>query len=158
MATFAPISGGYLHYAERWLHPSVGFALGWQGVFAGCVSNASEVVSSAIIISFWDTAYTVPHQVGYLLALCIVCASFNYFGVRWFGESEFWFAIVKILLITGLIIAGLVIDLGGGPDHDRIGFRYWKNPGAFAPYLLTGNLGKFLGFFTNLITGAYSYS
>ena len=28
-----------------------------------------------------------------------------------------------VTLITGLIIAGLVIDLGGGPDHDRIGFR-----------------------------------
>lgn len=26
-------------------------------------------------------------------------------------------------MITGLIICGLVIDLGGGPDHERIGFR-----------------------------------
>lgn len=26
-------------------------------------------------------------------------------------------------MITGLIIAGLVIDLGGGPDGDRRGFR-----------------------------------
>lgn len=34
-------------------------------------------------------------------------------------------------LITGLILVGLVIDLGGGPDGDRRGFRYWKNPGAF---------------------------
>jgi amino acid permease len=36
-----------------------------------------------------------------------------------------------VSLITGLIIVGLVIDLGGGPDGDRRGFRYWKNPGAF---------------------------
>lgn len=27
------------------------------------------------------------------------------------------------MMITGLIIAGLVIDLGGGPDRDRRGFR-----------------------------------
>ena len=26
-------------------------------------------------------------------------------------------------MITGLILVGLIIDLGGGPDHDRRGFR-----------------------------------
>jgi hypothetical protein len=25
-------------------------------------------------------------------------------------------------------------DLGGGPNHDRLGFRYWKNPGPFVQY------------------------
>ena len=39
-----------------------------------------------------------------------------------------------VILITGLILCGLIIDLGGGPDHDRIGFRYWNNPGAFNQY------------------------
>jgi len=37
--------------------------------------------------------------------------------------AEFIFSIIKISLIVGLILAGLVIDLGGGPNHDRIGFR-----------------------------------
>lgn len=26
-------------------------------------------------------------------------------------------------MITGLIIVGLIIDLGGGPDHHRLGFQ-----------------------------------
>jgi amino acid transporter len=26
-------------------------------------------------------------------------------------------------MITGLILVGLVIDLGGGPDHHRLGFQ-----------------------------------
>lgn len=38
---------------------------------------------------------------------------------------------MKIALIIGLIIAGLVVDLGGGPNGDRLGFRYWRTPGAF---------------------------
>ncbi|KAK0214909.1 amino acid permease/ SLC12A domain-containing protein [Armillaria fumosa] len=58
-----------------------------------------------------------------------MCA-INIFGVRYFGESEFFFALIKLSTIIGLLLAGLVIDLGGGPNHDRIGFRYWKNPGA----------------------------
>ena len=28
---------------------------------------------------------------------------------------------IKVITITGLIILGIVLDLGGGPDHDRLG-------------------------------------
>ncbi|KAL7423301.1 hypothetical protein Q5752_002602 [Cryptotrichosporon argae] len=159
MCVFAPISGGYVHFAERWLNPAAGFALGWQVVFSGIISLPTEIISASIIISYWDPTFPVSHQAGYITALLILCASINYFGVRWFGESEFIFAMIKIALITGLIIAGLVIDLGGGPDHDRIGFRYWKDPGPFVEYGgFTGGTGKFLGWFTDLLTAAYSYS
>ena len=64
---------------------------------------------------------------------------------------------MKIALIIGLILAGIVVDLGGGPDHDRIGFRYWRNPGAFNNYLVDGNTGKFLAFWSSLISAAFSY-
>lgn len=48
--------------------------------------------------------------------------------------------------IQGLIILGIILDLGGGPNHDRIGFRYWKNPGPFVQFGgISGNEGKFLG-------------
>ncbi|OCF75472.1 hypothetical protein I204_04328 [Kwoniella mangroviensis CBS 8886] len=63
-----------------------------------------------------------------------------------------------LALVIGLIIAGIVVDLGGGPNHNRIGFRYWKDPGAFAEYHFAGDLGKFLGFFTNLLQAAGSFA
>lgn len=28
---------------------------------------------------------------------------------------------IKVITITGLIILGIVLDLGGGPNHDRLG-------------------------------------
>lgn len=68
------------------------------------------------------------------------------------------FASIKILLILGLIIAGIVVDLGGGPDHDRLGFRYWKNPGAFNTFLVDGNTGRFLAFWSTLVSAAFSYN
>jgi amino acid transporter len=64
---------------------------------------------------------------------------------------------MKIALIAGLIIAGIVVDLGGGPNKDRIGFRYWRNPGAFNEYLVGGNTGRFLAFWSSLISAAFSY-
>ena len=73
-------------------------------------------------------------------------------------KSEVFFACLKILLIIGLILAGLIVDLGGSPKGDRIGFRYWKNPGPFNSTLVPGDTGKFLAFWSTLISAAYSYA
>ncbi len=69
----------------------------------------------------------------------------NLFAVKWYGESEFWLAMGKVLLIVGLIIFTFITMVGGNPMHDKFGFRYWKNPGAFAELYYDGNLGRFLG-------------
>nr|XP_031857118.1 uncharacterized protein CI109_007503 [Kwoniella shandongensis]KAA5524189.1 hypothetical protein CI109_007503 [Kwoniella shandongensis] len=157
MAVFAPISGGYIHYAERWLHPSAGFALGWQVVLQYCISIPSEIIAAGILISFWDDNFSKSHQAAYIIGLSVFCIVIQFLGVRWFGESEFIFATIKIALVVGLILAGLVVDLGGGPNHERIGFRYWRDPGAFAEYHSPGHMGKFLGTFTNFVQAAGSY-
>ena len=41
-------------------------------------------------------------------------------------ESEFWLALGKALLITGLIAFTFVTMVGGNPLHDAYGFRYWN--------------------------------
>ena len=65
---------------------------------------------------------------------------------------------IKVLTITGLIILGIILDLGGGPNHDRIGFRYWKNPGPFVQYKgISGPTGRFLGWWAVLDNAAFSF-
>ncbi|KAJ6586419.1 amino acid permease/ SLC12A domain-containing protein [Mycena vulgaris] len=162
MMCYMPISGGYIHFAERFIDPAMGFALGWLQWYGGVVSLPTEMISATLIIGFWDTGpdgsgMANSHLAGYLTLLLFLCAAVNFLGVRWFGESEFCFAVIKIALVIGCIIGGLVIDLGGGPSHERIGFRYWRDPGAFAPYLIGGDTGKFLGWFQTLLQAAYSY-
>lgn len=61
------------------------------------------------------------------------------------------------MLIIGLIIGGLVVDLGGAPNGERLGFRYWKHPGAFNEYIETGSAGRFLAFWKVMISAAFSY-
>ena len=46
--------------------------------------------------------------------------------------------------------------LGGNPLGDRFGFRYWKEPGAFAEYYKTGDTGKFLAFLSAFITASFT--
>lgn len=89
--------------------------------------------------------------------IIVVVVALNIFAVSIYGEAEFVFASIKIIAIIGLIIFAFVIDLGGGPTRDRLGFRYWKNPGAMKPYIADGNTGRFLGLFSTLVNAAYSY-
>ncbi len=78
-------------------------------------------------------------------------------AVEIFGEVEFVFAAIKVVTMVGLLILSLVIDLGGGPNHHRLGFQYWQNPGAMKEYIEIGDLGRFLGLFSTLITASFSY-
>lgn len=57
---------------------------------------------------------------------------------------------------------GIIIDLGGNPEHDRIGFRYWKHPyGPMAFYLLkqvhNKHLAIFLGFWSTLTNALFAF-
>lgn len=62
----------------------------------------------------------------------------NVLAVGVFGEAEFVFASIKLITILGLLILSVVIMAGGAPNHDVVGFRFWRNPGGnfhFALYL-----------------------
>ena len=77
-------------------------------------------------------------------------------AVKWFGETEFWAAIGKVLLIIGLLVFTFISMLGGNPEKDRYGFRYWKTPGAFAELREHGDLGRFVGFLQCLIQASFT--
>ncbi len=75
-----------------------------------------------------------------------------------YGEAEFIFASFKVMTIVGLLILGFVLDLGGGPNHDRIGFRYWKSPGAFVQLDgIGGAKGRFLAWSAVMSQAAFSF-
>lgn len=44
--------------------------------------------------------------------------------VRVYGETEFWFASVKVMGIIGLLVMAMVLIFGGGPKHELLGFHY----------------------------------
>jgi len=80
----------------------------------------------------------------------------NLLAVKWYGEAEFWSTLGKVILIVGLLIFTVVVMLGGNPLHDRFGFRYWNEPGAFAELYTDGSLGRFLGFLQCLILASFT--
>ncbi|KII86065.1 hypothetical protein PLICRDRAFT_178353 [Plicaturopsis crispa FD-325 SS-3] len=158
MTTHAPISGTFPHFAARWVDPALGFAVGWNYFYNNAITVPVEVTAAGILLTFWDQ--NLNHQVIYTTVILVGIVGINIFGVRYFGESEFAFSIIKLTMITGLILVGLIIDLGGGPNHHRLGFQYWKNPGAIAGSGLEPNhigLDRFLGIVSVLVQAAFSF-
>lgn len=68
------------------------------------------------------------------------------------GEAEFAFSSLKFTILTGLVLLSIILAAGGGPSGDRVGFRYWSNPGPANPWILEGSTGKFVSFLGVLIS------
>lgn len=108
------------------------------------VSLPAELVAAAILVDFWSS---INNAVWITIFGLLLIAS-NSILVRIYGELEFFFASLKILLIVGVNIMALVIVCGGGPDHHTYGFQYWRRPGPLVQYLgIEGSTGRFLGEF-----------
>lgn len=114
------------------------------------------MTAGALVISYWVPRDKVNPGVWITIFLVLVVA-INYLGVKFFGEFEFWLSSFKVIVILGLILLSLILMLGGGPDHDRKGFRYWKDPGAFAEYIDHGAKGKFYAFWATMVTATFAY-
>lgn len=108
------------------------------------------------MIQFWNGAADI-NVAAWISLIIVLVICLNIFAVSVYGEAEFCFASVKIITIVGLLIFAFITDLNGGPKQDRLGFKYWKNPGAMKEYKGTGNTGRFLGLFSVLVNAAFSY-
>lgn len=156
MASWLPMSSGFTGYATRFCDPSLGFALGWTYWFKYIIVTPNQLTAAALVIQYWVDRDRINPGV-FITVFLVVIVAINYFGIKFFGELEFWLSSIKVITICGLIILSLVIALGGGPDHDRRGFRYWNNPGAFNDYIMDGAAGRFLGFWSTMVTAVFAY-
>ncbi|KAM5343223.1 hypothetical protein ACJ41O_014189 [Fusarium nematophilum] len=156
MAAWLPMSAGFTGYASRFCDPSLGFALGWTYWFKYIIVTPNQLTAAALVIQYWVDRETVNPGV-FIAIFLVIIVVINYFGIRFFGELEFWLSSFKVITIVGIILFSLILALGGGPDGDRKGFRYWKDPGAFRPYIKEGDAGKFLGFWSCMVNATFAY-
>lgn len=96
--------------------------------FKYIIVTPNQLTAAALVIQYWVDRDTVNPGV-FIAIFLVTIVVINYFGIRFFGELEFWLSSFKVIVIIGIILFSLVLALGGGPDHDRKGFRYWSNPG-----------------------------
>ncbi|KAJ5150906.1 Amino acid/polyamine transporter I [Penicillium canariense] len=167
MASQFPIPGGQFALASRFNSPELGFAMGILFWYNYIVVLPAEISAAAVLITYWtpagqaDSTCTtgICNNAMWVGLMLIVVFLINYAGTRIFGEIEFWFCSIKqVLTIIGMIIAGVIISAGGGPNHEAIGFKFWNETGGFVQYEgIGGAKGRFLGFFSVLINAAFAF-
>lgn len=155
MATWLPLPGAIPQYCARYVDPAMGFAVGWNMWYLSAIAICAEISAASILVGFWNDTISPAVWITIIIPIVILL---NVFAVSIYGEAEFVFAAVKIIAILGLLLMAFIIDLGGSPTHDRLGFRYWYNPGPPMKELVaTGNAGRFLGLFSTLLYASFSF-
>ncbi|MCV9992543.1 amino acid permease, partial [Burkholderia pseudomallei] len=115
-----------------------GYLAGWTHWLTALVGSMSEVTAAGIYMTGWFPH--VPTWIWTLAALASVTA-INFVAVRAYGEFEFWFALIKVVTIVLMIVAGhgmIVFGLGNGGVATGIS-NLWTN-GGFMPNGIAGVL------------------
>lgn len=154
MATWLPLPGAIPQMCSRYVDDALGFAVGWNQWYNCSITLCVEIAAAVLLIEYWPNPV---HNAIWITLIIILIMALNVFAVAIYGEAEFIFASIKLVTIVGLILLAFILDLGGGPSGDRIGFRYWKNPGAMKAHVATGDWGRFLGLLSTLVQAAFSY-
>ncbi|WP_050184236.1 amino acid permease [Domibacillus robiginosus] len=148
MLYLEPSTGSFATFGHKYIHPLAGYMTGWSNWFQWVIVGMSEIIAVGAYMQYWFP--DLPAWVPGIVAMAILGAA-NLVSVKSFGEFEFWFALIKIVTIILMIIAGFgLIFFGLGNGGDGIGIsNLWSNGGFFA--------GGWTGFFfaLSLVIGAY---
>lgn len=96
VAALLPVTGAFVRHAEFLVDPAWGFAIGWNLVYGNVLSIPSEITAICVLFEFWTDLNPTVWIVIFILLTTVVGLCF----VRIFGEVEFWFALLKILLVS----------------------------------------------------------
>ena len=102
MAAWIPHSSGFAGYATRFCDPALGFALGWTYWCKYIITTPNQITATALIIQEWLPAEKVNPGVWVAVFLVIICG-INYFGIKFFGELEFWLSTIKVITIVRVL-------------------------------------------------------
>ncbi|KAJ7852778.1 general amino acid permease AGP2 [Mycena olivaceomarginata] len=155
MVTWIPISSPYVRFADRFVDEALGVCSGFNLFFSIGTAIPYEIVAFNLMLNFWTDKIPVLAVIFFMI-LCY--SALNLFTVRFYGESEFWLAIGKVVLILGLILFTFVVMVGGNPDHDAFGFRNWNGETFLGSYRLVidGLSAIFFGFLSSLVQAAFT--
>ncbi|AJI25364.1 amino acid permease [Priestia megaterium] len=148
MLYMEPSTGSFATFGHKYIHPLAGYMAAWSNWFQFVIVGMSEIIAVGAYMHYWFPH--LPAWVPGIIAMLILGTA-NLVSVKSFGEFEFWFAMIKIVTIILMIIAGLgLIFFGFGNGGDAIGLsNLWAHGGFFA--------GGWSGFFfaLSLVVAAY---
>ncbi|MEU9481871.1 amino acid permease [Streptomyces sp. NPDC048191] len=127
---YRPVSGSFAEYSREFLGPFFGYFTAWTYWLMWVVAGMAELTAAAIYVNYWFPS--IPQWVTALTFLVVLFVA-NLVSVKIFGELEFWFSMVKVTAVIGVIMIGLgVLTLGFSAAGDTASVaNLWQFDGFF---------------------------
>lgn len=134
MAAAHPSSGSFATYARRAFGHWAGFTVGWLYWFMLIMVLGAEMTGAAAIMGSW---FGVDPWIPALVAV-IFFVVVNLAKVGGFGEFEYWFAFVKVVVIIAFLIVGVLLIFGLMPGGTFVGTSNFIGENGFMPNGIAG--------------------
>ncbi|MBV8045590.1 MAG: amino acid permease [Paludibacterium sp.] len=129
-----PVAGSFSHFAYRYWGGFAGFLSGWSYWLLYILVGMAELTAVGAYVQFWW-----PQVPAWLTAfVCFIAINgVNLTSVKSYGETEFWFALIKVVAVVAMILFGawLLASGSGGPQASV--HNLW-NDGGFFPHGFSG--------------------
>ncbi|AOX06708.1 proline-specific permease ProY [Corynebacterium sp. NML98-0116] len=142
MSVQHPVRGSFAVYTREHLGGLGGYITGWMFAFEMMIVCLADLTAIGIYMKFWfpDT----PAWVWITTTLLVIGAA-NLASVRWFGELEFAFTLIKVVAVMAMIVGGAaILAFGLGTDPDTTGISNLWNDGGFFPNGIEGMIAAFI--------------
>lgn len=123
-----PVAGSVSHFADKYGGHMAGYIAGWNYWVMYILVSMAELSAVGIYVQYWFPE--VPTWVSALVFFGVI-NSFSLLNVKAFGELEFWFAVIKVVAVSGMILFGgwLLVSGTAGPEAGVA--NLWRHGGFF---------------------------
>ncbi|MEN3110616.1 amino acid permease [Uliginosibacterium paludis] len=123
-----PVAGSFSHFAHKYWGPFAGFLSGWNYWALYVLVGMAELTAVGKYVQFWwPEIPTWATAAAFFIAINAI----NLANVKLFGETEFWFAIIKVVAIIGMILLGLFLLFSGRGGEQAAVSNLWAHEGFF---------------------------
>ncbi|WP_424214557.1 amino acid permease [Streptomyces sp. BI20] len=106
LVLYRPSSGAFVSYAREFMGEKGAYTAGWLYFLNWSTTTVADITAAATYAHFWAMFSDVPQWILAMIALSVVLTA-NLISVKYFGEMEFWFSLVKVAALTIFLIVGI---------------------------------------------------
>lgn len=128
MVVEEPVAGSFSHFAYKYWGNFAGFASGWNYWILYVLVAMAELTAVGKYIQYWYPE--IPTWVSAAVFFVLINA-INLTNVKVYGEMEFWFSIIKVAAVVGMILFGCWLLFGGHAGPDAKVSNIWAIGGFF---------------------------
>lgn len=122
-----PVAGSFGHFADKYCGRFAGFVSGWNYWVLYVLVSMAELSAVGIYVQYWFPG--VPTWVS-ALGCFLLANGISVINVRAFGESEFWFSVIKVVAIVAMIVYGVFLLASGGAGPQASVANLWTHGGS----------------------------